>query len=645
MSSLSFRSFKQQFAAIDPFRVERKGSTPTNVAALEARRLIGEALRREGSVANRQRTLEAAAKKAGIPSEEISLSIAETLTRSRAAGRPDHVWALYYYFHWRGLHADILDKVDQRLLGKRFEDVAGQPVRVRAPVPSSGTKSAWSISDDKLRLFFDPILSDDKVGTLIDITHTVVNENLARQPIDYKSSIVECAIDEGILENELGTQWLTAALCAGLSPDFDSGSIEDEHDEFIERYRDNWRFLGSTPTELEKTWLQKIAENSEDREFLARERETTDLGSAESRKRRLLLDCLLATQESSPVVRGLQSVIGHLTQFSDMNLSAQTRDFLDYSRARNAAVTGQSELAIQTYYKLKDKPFRSERMVDIRYHLINASYALRMTSLYGTKEVSTRIKLSPDNDDEIQHKLNTEFLGGFDAHDEIAKFCQDFDINPNDFNDDTIEDYVRRFNGPNGAKIVYFHHLEAILRAGRQHRVEIEERYDEIVRMLKILSNTSRSGDYAAKFTKDAWYPLVFLHSVAANLDHFELMTRIENDLGNFDGWPQGRALIADVQDEQKSGSFQMLLYRLNRGLAELKQKRKMDLAAQLRDLHRNFRQIRFMPALSQNVMLGVRSLGDDYDRRQDVTALARRGVSHWNYMIGGGNIKFDNFL
>lgn len=500
-------------------------------------------------------------------------------------------------------------------------------------------KVAWTIKRETLETFFEPILPRRHIDALIDITHEVVRENLARRPIDYKTSIVERAINSGIVETELGTQWLTAGLWAGLRPDVNCGYFGEGSEEFEELYREQWRYLTLGATDEVQTWLQKIAENSEDREFLAREFEATSSLVEEGRKQKLLLECLLATQESNPVIRHSQSVIGHLTQMSEMNLSAETRDFIDYSKARNAAVTGQSDLAIQTYFRLRNRPFKPTRKIDVRYHLINASYALRQVDLYGTRDVSTTLKLSPDNDIDKQQTLCDALLGGFDAKAEIVSFCEDFGIDPENVSERSIADYVRRFNGPNGAKIIYFYHLEEILRTSKTNRREIEERYAEIVRMLQILSGASRQSNYNLQFTKDAWYPLVFLHSVAANMGHFSLMRKIESEILSFEGWEFGSELLSDVKEESQQGSFLTLLFRLNRSLGQAAQDRKSDMQSPLRDMHRQFSKIRFMPALSQNILEGIRHLGDEHDPRQEVSALARRGISHWNYIIGGGKL------
>ena len=567
-------------------------------------------------------------------------SFVTSFGKTGSRGNVDYAWELYYWFHYKLAPDYRLDQIDRLLLkGKTFEQKAMRPVRIRTQASSFKAKNAWKMEHAVLRTFIEPILPSDHVDGLIDIIHEVVNENLLQRPIDYKSSIIDRATDEGIIVSEFTTQWLEAALQTGLRPDIDVSSHDDSAEEIDELYRENWRFLTSSPSDQDRTWVQKVANSSEDQEFLRREYDSTSSTTAEGRKRKLLLRCLLATQESSPVIRGTESVIGHLKQISEMNLSRETKDFIDYSMARNAAVTGQSDVAIKTFIRLKDSPFKTERAVEVRYHLINASYALRMTNLYGTKEVSSLLKLSADNDEAIQKSLNSELLGSFDASDEIARFCAEFDISPTEFDDQSVQEYVQRFNGPSGAKIIYFHHLEAILRTGKQHRLEIRDRYSEIVRLLQTLSTLSRSDGYALRFTKDVWYPLVFLHSVAANMGQFDLMKQIEADLHNFHGWRYGQALAEDVKRERESGSFLMLLFALNCGLGIALQKGTADLSAQLRALHGNFKQLRFMPALSQNVMFGLRSLGDNYDLHDDVSALAQRGVSHWNYMIGGGQL------
>lgn len=506
--------------------------------------------------------------------------------------------------------------------------------------------SAWTLDEKALERFFEPILPKYHVEGLVDIIRQVIRESPAAKPLDYKSSIVERALGHGIIESEYGQHWLTAALRSGLRPDVNSGFVGEGEEIFEARHRDNWRSLSKDGTAENREWLQRVAENSEDKDFLEREIETTGHENEENQKRSLFLRCLHAAQISSPVVNYSESVIAHLTQFSEMDLSQQTKDFVDYSIARNAAVTGQSELAIQTYYRLKNsRSFRPERQIDIRYHMINASYALRRYTSYGKPEVSTTLKLAPEGDETLQERLNKELLGGFDARAEISNFCEDFDIDAERVSQSSVSEYVRRFNGPNGAKIIYFYHLEEILRTNRHERSKISEHYEEIVRMLKLLSDTARQGEHNSNFTKDAWYPLVLLHSVAANLDHFELAERIEKEILSFDGWKHGSKLRADVQQETRDGSFLTLLHTLNRELVTAKRKGKANLSSELRGLHKQFGHIRFMPALSQNVMAGIKALGDAYEWRQDVTALATRVVSHWNYMVGGGTFDFRRHI
>ncbi|EFL90221.1 hypothetical protein R2A130_0291 [Ahrensia sp. R2A130] len=631
MQSMSFDKFKRRFES-DALKLKKVGPNPTNQKAVQARKLLAKALSEKRTVVEREKIVRAACKLAGISDSLISGSFAASFSKS-GNGHETIIWTLYFYFHWHQLHTDFIVKADKILLGAPFEKAAKRPVRVKAEINPSKTRSAWAVKDETLAVFFEPVMPKQGVDQLIEITHEVVNESLESNPIDYKTSIVERAQTEGLIDSGLETQWLTAGLSAGLRPDVNRGFSGEGSEAFEQLYREKWRFLSSSPTDDEKSWIEKIAANSEDREFLDRELESTTVQTPEGAKRIKLLECLIATQDGLPLINHSESVIGHLIQMSEMNLSQSTKNFLDYSLARNAAVTGQSELAIQNYYRLKDKKFLAERAIDIRYNMINASYALRMNKHYGSEAVSTEIRLSADRSEETQRQLNSEKLDGFDANKEITKFCSDFSIDPETVTTSSIQDYVKRFNGPNGAKIIYFFHLEKILRTKPSERLLIRERYEDIVRMLKLLSDTARAGDTSVNFTTDAWYPLVFLHSIAGNLGDYDLMKTIENTIDGFEGWKHASNLRESVQKERDQGSFLMLLHEFNRGMGVASKGVTVNIRSEVEKFKSQFKTLRFMPALFQTVTHGLREIGDEYDPLWDVSALSRRGVSHWNYM------------
>jgi hypothetical protein len=321
-----------------------------------------------------------------------------------------------------------------------------------------------------------------------------------------------------------------------------------------------------------------------------------------------------------------------------MNCSPNTRAFLRYSQARNCAVTGQADLAIQALLQLKDFGFHTEREIEVRYHMINTSYALRLPELYGTEEVSKVLRLSPAFDTQEQSKLSNEKMGGFNAEDEIERFCKDFDINPENTDEESVTEYVRRFKGASGAKIIYFYHLEQILRGGSDKK-QFELHYGIIWQMLKALSQTPKSDGSDTYFTTDAWYPLVFLYSVAGNFGHFDIADKINAHLNSFDGWKYKSRVLESVNEQKRTGSFLMLLHQLNIKYCEFKRAGAAELGYEIQALGEKFSHLRFLPAISQTVNYGMQKMGIEYDSMYDMTAQTKRAVSHWNYLVGAGEI------
>lgn len=430
MENLSYVAFRLEFPEEDIFTAGKEASDEHKQKALTARRKLSGLLKSHGDEAAKLAVLEKAINVAGRPISKRPDAFVSTFTRASVSGDSLFVWCWYYYLHLNDIDRSTLDEIDALFLpdGKTFEQAAGRPVRAGSVANPELAKSAWKIEEEHVRNFLEPVLGEQSVRQLIGIMEDVVHGNLQVKPISYKSSIVEQAQNEGIIPVEDGARWLTVALQCGLVPDTDAGFTGEEPGIFEETHKERWRFLDDPEIGRGSEWLERIAENSENKDYLEREYQSTGHFSVERQKRSEFLKCLISTQESQPLVYRSKSTIGLLNKFAEMSVSERTRDFIDYSVARNAAVTDQSELEIQKYYRLRDRPFNEKRMIDIRYHMINASYALRQFDHYGTKEVSTKLRLSPEHDPAKQDKLNQELLGGFDAEKEIQEFCDDFEV-------------------------------------------------------------------------------------------------------------------------------------------------------------------------------------------------------------------------
>ncbi len=371
---------------------------------------------------------------------------------------------------------------------------------------------------------------------------------------------------------------------------------------------------------LNEVWVSDLIAEVENPQFIKQKIDDENSRSTPNATKIYFLHALLANVAGHPSTDLVLDPKMFLDSLILRNASERTQHLIRFVRAKYLLLNGHSHKSLQDFDSIKTNTDLPDQLqADAHYNLINGSYSLRDPEHYGGPNVSTEL-------------FGTE-LGGFDAQQEIADFCNKFEVRPESFSKKSIEESTAAY-GSSAAKIIYFHFLERLLREGTDEKLR-RNYFDAIVQSLKLLSSVPRSGTAEGYYNKECYYPFVFLYSVARHFHDFDMLDRIERILTGFDGWDRGSRLASLVREEIDQGNLIMMIHLLNQSRV-LRERGQIDDAERLAAIvDRNFANATALPALADSINYETKSFGGETTYMREASARRRYAVSHRNYIIG----------
>ena len=169
--------------------------------------------------------------------------------------RSKYYTCLHFYFHCTNAHKHLANKLDVAAFGNEIDLFGDYFIRIQKsnPIVSIATASStWLVKDQRLQQFFRVAVPEKHVQDLIEIAHDVVNENIELAPNDKRETIVQRAIDEGIVESDTATAWLRAGLLCAIQPSENADFRGEGSQHFARLYKQDWKidpdWIGALPT-------------------------------------------------------------------------------------------------------------------------------------------------------------------------------------------------------------------------------------------------------------------------------------------------------------------------------------------------------------------------------------------------------------
>lgn len=493
-------------------------------------------------------------------------------------------------------------------------------------VSASTAAKRIELHEDVLISHIRPWVRYDVEQELVHLARSLVGKYNEKPTDHVKDTILLEAIKSGIFSESTDQSWFEAGLIAGLQP-FRNNNHPDAQliSHHLEIFEEEWF--------LDPDLADELLTRFEDETYLDTRRNKLIGEGARSRKTRYFFDILKATFQQKPVIDSSLPISIALNHMLACNSHQTTQTLLKIILCKHFLNSGRAQHAASLMLELKHKLNVSDYkyLFDVDYNLINVSFALRNTGLYGTEDVSKKLQIPKFKSSLIENTYSA--WTGFDSHKLILEFCSrsGIDVDRNDTN------YLQRLTdelGATGPRMIYLHHLENMMRSNNKD--DFGAHLSLVIEMLKKFSGVTQSNNPGKPFYITAsWLPLTLIHATCHNFGYLDLADKIHQHMSTFEGWDNQKLLISDCEEKKHAGSFSTSIYSVNQARA-LTMQNKIEEARDLLSRYKHaFKHIRNVPTIAQSAAPVFKKLGAKLSDIDDVLIVSEPGgISHENYIV-----------